>query len=332
MAGPPDPPDVPAGGAGPWGRGDTAGERPGLRHESWTEPLMGSVLSVHVRGDRPSSPGGGALAAAHDELWAGADRAVGRLVAELRRLEELFSVFRPESEVSRYARGELPDRDLSPEVREVFALAAHLERETGGAFAARRPDRRGGWLPDPTGLVKGWAVERAAAAWDAEMAALAGRLLEASAAWSEAPGGRAGSTLEPPPRAPGVVPPALTLDRYVGVGGDLDLRVAHPARPAWRVGVADPARPGELLTTLHVRDAAVATSGTAERGAHLWDPRTGEVADAGLAAVTVVGRSLAWADALATALFVAGEGAVPAWTARGYRALTVRLDGTLTRW
>ncbi len=288
-------------------------DAPPLRHESWTAPVMGSMLSVHVRGAVPGADVDGAGRAAHDARWVRVDVAVSRLVTELRRLEGMFSTFLPGSEVSRHARGELAAAALSPEVTEVLGLAAVLEAETDGAFAAHRPGPDGSRVSDPTGLVKGWAVERVAAAFDDELASDAAR---------------------PDGEGPGSArrDPALDLDRYVGIGGDLDLRVARPEQPAWRVGVADPARPGEVLATLGVRDGAVATSGTAERGTHLWDPRTGGAADAGLASVTVVGRSLAWADAIATALFVAGEAAVPRWTRRGYRVLTVRADGTLTRW
>ena len=46
----------------------------------------------------------------------------------------------------------------------------------------------------------------------------------------------------------------------------------------WRIGIADPHRAGEVLAIIDVVDGAVATSGTAERGVHILDPRSGEPA------------------------------------------------------
>jgi len=54
-----------------------------------------------------------------------------------------------------------------------------------------------------------------------------------------------------------------------------------------------------------IMTGAVATSGTAERGAHIWDPRVGNGAKSFLS-VTVTGPSLMWADAFATSIFVMG--------------------------
>jgi thiamine biosynthesis lipoprotein len=74
---------------------------------------------------------------------------------ELRRTDRVFSPWRRDSEVSRLGRGELRLGDCTPEVVEVFSRCADAEAETRGYFTARF---RGGL--DPTGLVKGWAVER----------------------------------------------------------------------------------------------------------------------------------------------------------------------------
>ena len=64
---------------------------------------------------------------------------------------------------------------------------------------------------------------------------------------------------------------------------------------------------------LRVRDLAVATSGLYERGGHIVDGRTGTV-PSGLRSVTVVGPTLALADAYATAAFAMGEDGL-AWVA-----------------
>jgi thiamine biosynthesis lipoprotein len=73
----------------------------------------------------------------------------------------------------------------------------------------------------------------------------------------------------------------------------------------------------------------VATSGTAERGRHLWHGRSGAPIE-GLASLTVTGPHLAWADALATAGFAMGPDGVE-WVSRfdDYHALAVTLEGAL---
>ncbi len=75
----------------------------------------------------------------------------------------------------------------------------------------------------------------------------------------------------------------------------------------------------------------MATSGTAARGRHLWDGRTGQPADS-LASMTVVGPHLTWADAFATTAFVLGRDGVD-WVTNfdGYRALAITTQGELLR-
>jgi FAD:protein FMN transferase len=83
-----------------------------------------------------------------------------RAFAWLREVDAVFSTYRDDSEVSRLGRGELALRDARPMVRQVLARCECLRTATGGYFDARAP--RPGAL-DPTGLVKGWAVDAAAA-------------------------------------------------------------------------------------------------------------------------------------------------------------------------
>jgi thiamine biosynthesis lipoprotein len=141
---------------------------------------------------------------------------------------------------------------------------------------------------DPSGLVKGWATEAAS------------RILYEAGA------------------------------RHLCVNGGGDLQLRGPAGPGapWRIGIAHPLRPGELATVITAgHDLAVATSGTAERGAHLVDPRTGAPATA-FASLTLIGPRLTLTDAYATAAFVGGAGA-RSWVAAldGYEALAVLPDG-----
>ncbi|MGI5395881.1 FAD:protein FMN transferase [Streptomyces sp. CA-251251] len=242
---------------------------------------MGTVFSFDVRGGEPA-----AVRAAVDEAVAG-----------LHRVDEVFSTYRADSQVSRLARGELTLDACAPEVAEVLELAVEAQRVSDGWFS---PSYRG--RLDPTGIVKGWAVERAA------------RRIAA-----------AGAT--------GV---------SVNGGGDLQVLGTPGAERPWRVGVADPLHPGGLAAVVSAAAAelAVATSGTAERGAHIVDPRTGRSAVTDLVSVTVVAPRLTWADCWATAAFARGSREGLRWleSLDGVEALLVtsedevRCTGGLARW
>ena len=95
----------------------------------------------------------------------------------------------------------------------------------------------------------------------------------------------------------------------VNAAGDLTLRgginengVVSP----WKIGVVNPDNRQEVLRIFEINDGAIATSGTYERGAHIFDPTTGTIA-IGAKSATVLGPDGGLTDALATALMVAGE-------------------------
>ena len=83
--------------------------------------------------------------------------------AELRAVDGLFSTWRPDSQVSQLRRGERQLDGCDPMVREVADLCEEARVRTDGAFSAWLPDSAGETRFDPTGLVKGWAADRAAA-------------------------------------------------------------------------------------------------------------------------------------------------------------------------
>lgn len=267
---------------------------------------MGTVVSIAARRQA------GAEAGDWEEVFTAAAEAA---FETLRQADRIFSTYRPDSPISQIRDGRLPLEQLSEhpdgeQIRAVLALSAQLKRESGGAFdiwavgAPQHASQPGLAEPafDPSGLVKGWAAERASSL-----------LAEAGV-------------------------PCHSL----GAGGDVQVRGGcSPAGPdgtgaPWRIGVSDPHRAGRLLTVVELADGAVATSGTAERGAHNWDPRRGVAATA-LASVTIVGPELTWADGYATAAHALGGddpaalSEVYAWlrdlAARtGYQALVVTRD------
>ncbi|HUY97192.1 MAG TPA: FAD:protein FMN transferase [Verrucomicrobiae bacterium] len=201
--------------------------------------------------------------------------------AWFREVDLVFSPFRPDSEISRLGRGEIGEAACRPEVREVLGLCAEVESRSHGCF-----DIRCGGTLDPSGLVKGWAVERAAA------------MLVAAGA----------------------------RDFLLDGGGDIVVRGRPAPDQLWRVGIRHPERPDQLAAVVATGDRAVATSGTYERGPHILDPRTGRP-PVGLLSMTVVGPSLTYADAFATAAYVMGEpGTIWVGGIPGYDALAITAD------
>lgn len=244
-----------------------AGEGPSLITHA--ETAMGTVFSFSV------VPGALPVTAVRD--------AVEPACAALHWADAVFSTWDRQSPVSRLRRGEASLGDLPPEVGEVLELCRAARAASGGWFD---PWAMPGGV-DPTGLVKGWAVERA-------LAVLRSAGIQAA---------------------------------LINGGGDLAAFGGPAPGQAWRIGVRHPWRPGALAGIIEVR-AAVATSGTYERGSHLVDPRTRR-AGSRAASATVTGPSLALADALATAVAVGGDEALALVAGLdGYEAYLIRPDGT----
>jgi thiamine biosynthesis lipoprotein len=117
-------------------------------------------------------------------------------------------------------------------VREVLARCEELRVITDGYFDAGRVLEHG---VDPSGLVKGWAVDRA------------GEVLEAGGA----------------------------RNYSLNAGGDIRLRGAPLPEAVWRVGIQHPRVRDKIAAVVEGTDVAVATSGAYARGEHVLDPHTG---------------------------------------------------------
>lgn len=226
------------------------------------EHVMGTVVSFDVPADA-----GAAMASA---------------IRWLHWVDATFSPYRDDSDVSRYGRGELSLTECVPELADVLDQAAGISDRSGGYFTVTPGGRF-----DPSGYVKGWAIERTAA-----MLAEAG-----------------------------------SDSHCLNGGGDVRCVGGQALGQPWRIGIADPLRPGALAVVVAGHDFAVATSGFAERGPHIINPHTGQPAT-GLASITITGPSLALADGYATAAFAMGDGARD-WAEGldGYEALAITPGG-----
>jgi thiamine biosynthesis lipoprotein len=148
----------------------------------------------------------------------------------VRVLEDVLSRFRPHSDISRLARGELDLDDVDPAVRIVLDECLALRALTRGDFD-HEPRRRTSDPTDPVldvnALAKGWIIEDAAT-----VLRMTGR------------------------------------DFLVNAGGDIVAHARVDGQP-WRVGIQHPIEGDAILGTFEVGRGAVATSGTYERGDHI---------------------------------------------------------------
>jgi thiamine biosynthesis lipoprotein len=209
------------------------------------------------------------------------DDAVDAAMAWLWWVDATFSTYRPDSEICRIGRGELPVGDAHPLVQEILVMCGELQAKTDGYFDA--------WASgslDPSGLVKGWSLERASA-----------MLIDAG--WPDhAIDGGGDIRVHGRPGAGDVPVPGR-------LGADQDNREGR----GWTVGIRHPSRRDAYCAAVTLDEGAVATSGTYERGLHVIDPHRG-VPATDLAAVTVVGPELTLTDAYATAALAMGDRAI----------------------
>ena len=165
--------------------------------------------------------------------------AVDEVVAWWRWVDDTFSTYRPDSQISRLATGSVTLVECAPEVRHVLEMCAEAAEISAGHFT----DHPDGHL-DPSGMVKGWSVDVAS-----RMLQLAGSQNHCISA-----GGDVRCIGNPGPRASwrvGVVDPR-DGERLLAI-------VTAPTTPP--------------------HDLAVATSGTSQRGHHILDPVTALPAD-----------------------------------------------------
>ena len=122
---------------------------------------------------------------------------------------------------------------------------------------------------------------------------------------------------------------AGAVNHCINAGGDIRVLGVAPGGEPWRIGIRHPWQADKVAWVLGGTDLAIATSGTYERGEHVWDGRTGAAAT-GLLAATVVAADLTTADVLATCVLALGPDGI-AWAAEHGAAavLAVGADGEI---
>ena len=178
-------------------------------------------------------------------------------------IDERFSTYKSTSEISQINRGELRPEEYSQDMKTIFAESEITKKLTKGFFDIQRPDGQ----RDPSGLVKGWAIQHAA------------KLLQDHD----------------------------LKNFYVEAGGDTQVRGTNIQGQPWRVGLKNPFNQKEIVKVVYVRTQGVATSGTYMRGQHIYNPHQPEQKIHDIVSVTVIGPNIYEADRFATAAFTMGR-------------------------
>lgn len=186
---------------------------------------------------------------------------VEQVFASFAAIDEVFSTYKESSEISRINRGELLVQNACAQVRTILHLSEQTRLQTHGYF-----DIRCEAGIDPSGIVKGWAVLRAA------------RLL----------------------RRRGL------RNFSIDAGGDIQLAGKKQDR-LWRVGIRNPFKRTEHVKVLELTEQGVATSGSAIRGQHIYNPHDHRTPIDDIVSLTVIGPNIYEADRFATAAFAMGR-------------------------
>lgn len=182
----------------------------------------------------------------------------------LQNVEEKFSPFSPESLVSRHTDlGEdLQDSFFDLEYQEVYSRSLIAKKETQGLFD---PFFDGKY--NPTGFVKGWAIENAFMKYIKPL--IDNNIIEAGA---------------------------------INGAGDIQVGTRHDSNFSWEIGIENPEDKEKIIAKYSIKNGAVATSGLSKKGQHIKSDN-----EINHVQVTVVGTNLSDVDVLATAGVVANE-------------------------
>lgn len=193
-------------------------------------------------------------------------QAIEKIFNYFESVDQRFSTYKEQSEISKINRGEINPQNYSPEMAEVLKLCEQTKQETFGYFDIKNPQGK----IDPSGLVKGWAINNAA------------KLLY-------------NLSFE---------------NFYIDAGGDIQVSVPKDSSEFWKVGIRNPFNRDEIVKVIWLKNEAIATSGTYIRGQHIYNPISNQnLPDQEISEVlslSVIGSNIYDADRYATAAFAMG--------------------------
>ena len=281
--------------------------------------IVGTVYVIHRQHSMPYQQHSGEIFGTFFQITYQADRDLSKQIdAELKKVDEEFSMFNKQSTVASINRGEKPQ--LSQMFIDVYQLAEKVSRETDGAFDITVAPLVNAWgfgfthqeMPsrhqvDSLRRLVGW-----------QHLQLQGRHLNVNVPglmidFSAIAKGYGVDVVCRLLKSEGVA------NYMVDIGGEVTTCGISPKRVPWKIGVTKPSDDSlnvnnEIVTVLNVTDCSMATSGNyrrfyekgGKRYAHTIDPKTGYPVQHSLLSATVLAANCATADAYATSFMVMG--------------------------
>lgn len=229
----------------------------------WEELCMGTYFRFQIKSTRASSE-------------------IAKFLNEackfLHDADETFSLYKPQSELSKIARGDISIANASLPVQNIYKDCEKWKTSTDGWFDAINPNG----IFDPSGIVKTWAAQQACI------------YLEANG----------------------------FNDFTLNAGGDIYISSELSVKQLFKVGLANlnnraskEAGANMIVNLESTAYRAAATSGTIEKGEHIWSKKNSQIPTSVLQ-VTVIGQDFVETDVWATALFSGGLEALKIFTAK----------------
>lgn len=264
-----------------------------------------------------------------------AQKGVTDAVAEIQRLDNLLSIGKEDSEISKLNKSGCAA--LSDDTAVMVTKALDLYKSTGGAFDITVLPLMELW---------GFTTQEYYVPTEDEIQSTLQRVGADKLTWDEST-----KTLTLGDKQEidlGGIAKGFTSSRImeifkkdgvtcgmVSLGGNVHLLGTKQYGSAWRVGIQDPNNTDDMLGVLEANDCAVITSGAYERNFekdgvtyhHIIDPATGKPSNSGLTSVTIVSKDGTLADGLSTSLFVMGKDkAIAYWKQHADEFDTILVD------
>ena len=117
-------------------------------------------------------------------------------------------------------------------------------------------------------------------------------------------------------------------DYLVNAGGDIQTAGGNADGEAWHIGIRNPAEVSQVVKVVHLSGEGIATSGTYERGDHIYRPVPVAPDDDPLVAITIIGPNVYDADRFATAAFAMGaHGIAFVHSLEGFEGYAIHASG-----
>ena len=281
--------------------------------------IVGTVLIIRQQQSTPYQKNAGLIfGTTYSVTYQCGEDLQEEIEAELKKVDDEFSMFNSQSIVARLNNGEQPE--LSNDFIDVFKLARQVSEDTNGAFDITVAPLVNAW---GFGFKHEQMPSKEQVDSLREIIGYRYVTLKDKTITMQKPGMMLDFSAIA--KGYGVDVVARLLERHdiknymVEIGGEITTRGINPERVPWRIGVNKPSEDAlnenhELQTILNVTDKSMATSGNyrnfyvkgGKKYAHTIDPKTGYPVQHSLLSATVLTDRCAKADAYATSFMVLG--------------------------